>query len=105
MLASVTDQEAALTHVDESAVVVERAEVGRRQAEERVQLVQVRRQLRPRQHVADDDVAQRVADEADSLRRQVEGLDVVRDLLGQPVRQRVEVGECVALRWTQSDIG
>ena len=69
----------------------------RRQTEEGVQLVQVRRHLRPRQHVADDDVAQRVADEADPLGGQVEGLDVVGDLLRQPVRQRVKVGERVTL--------
>ena len=52
-----------LTHVDEAAGVVERAEVRAAEAEERVQLVDQRRHARPRQRRADDQVAQRVTNE------------------------------------------
>ena len=52
-----------LTHVDEAAGVVERAEVRAAEAEEGVQLVDQRRHARPRQRRADDQVAQRVTNE------------------------------------------
>lgn len=53
-----------LTCADQRAVVVQRSQVGARQREESVQFGQIAAEARPRQHRADDDVPQRVADEA-----------------------------------------
>lgn len=53
-----------LTCADQGAVVVQRSQVGARQREEGVQPGQVAAEAGPRQHRADDDVPQRVADEA-----------------------------------------
>lgn len=52
------------TCADQRAVVVQRSQVWPRQREESVQFGQVAAEARPRQHRADDDVPQRMADEA-----------------------------------------
>lgn len=52
------------TCADQRAVVVQRSQVGARQREEGMQPGQVATEARPRQHRADDDVAQGVSDEA-----------------------------------------
>lgn len=53
-----------LTCADQCAVVVQRSQVWPWQREESVQFGQIAAEARPRQHRADDDVPQRVADEA-----------------------------------------
>lgn len=53
-----------LTCADQRAAVVQRPQVRPRQRQEGVQLGQVAAEARPGQHRADDDVPQRMADEA-----------------------------------------
>lgn len=86
-----------LTHVDEAAGVVERAEVRSREREEGVQFGQQGLHLRPRDGGPDDDVAERVADEADLSGVETARTHVEQNLRNKLVRHRVEVGERVAL--------
>ena len=53
-----------LTCADQSAAVVQRSQVWAGKREESVQFGQIAAETRPRQHRPDDDVPQRVADEA-----------------------------------------
>lgn len=53
-----------LTCADQCAVVVQRSQVWARQREKSVQFGQIAAEARPRQHRANDDVPQRVANEA-----------------------------------------
>lgn len=52
------------TCADQRAVVVQRSQVWPRQREESVQFGKIAAEARPRQHRADDDVPQRMANEA-----------------------------------------
>ena len=74
--------------------------MGSAEAEKSVQPRQERPELRPRQSAAYDDGPEGVADEADLCRRHGRVLDVMQNLVHQPVRHRVEVRERVPLEYS-----
>lgn len=59
-----------LTCANQSAAVVQGSQVGARQRQECVQFTQVAAEAWPRQHRADDDVPQRVANKAEGQRKE-----------------------------------
>lgn len=80
-----------LTHVDQAAGVVQRAQMRTREREEGVQTWQQRTHLWTSQSAAHDDRAQGMRHKGDACWIQATAVDMVEDLGHQPARKRDRV--------------